>query len=415
MNKKLPIFFPFFAVFLDSLGSLSTLPVFAKLIFNAEQPLLRNIVVENRPYWVAAIVSAYAFAQLFGAYWFSRISDIWGRKPTLLTILCGIGAGYSLLGLAVYWERVDLVILARLIGGGFGATLPVCQSILADISPPNRRSFYFSILYMASNLGAVMGPVIGSLLCSSFENAYSLSLPFWIVAALMLTHCICIFFLFDTSQTQTQAHITAKNGVKKEKISIKAVLQRPGALIAFSIALTYFVSLSFYNQLYPLFLSRSLYSSPFQVSMLYAYSGICSFVAQKFITQPLSKRYSSNQILPFSLFIVCCAIFLESQIKDLVKLFLIHPLYALFSGLCYSNLINLVAETSDPNYRGQTLGIAQSMYSLTQCTMPFLGSYIAVNSSRMPLLVGAISMMGVILLYHFFYTFNVAKRTQQGF
>src|SRR5438309_3139415 len=105
------------------------------------------------------IVASFTIAQLLSAPMWGRFSDRVGRRPVLLIALGAAGIAYLIFGFA---HSLLLLFLSRLVQGAGGGTVGVIQAYVADSTEPKDRTRALGWLSATTNLGVVIGPVIGS-------------------------------------------------------------------------------------------------------------------------------------------------------------------------------------------------------------------------------------------------------------
>src|SRR6478752_2049893 len=121
--------------------------------------------------WIVTsyLVTSTAITPLYG-----KVSDIVGRRPTLL-----VGIGVFVLGsiACALSTTMTTLILARLLQGlGGGGLISLAQTIIADIVAPKERGryqVYIASVFVASSL---LGPVLGGF----FAEHLHWSVIFWI-------------------------------------------------------------------------------------------------------------------------------------------------------------------------------------------------------------------------------------------
>src|SRR2546430_9557207 len=106
------------------------------------------------------IVSSYTVAQLLSAPLWGKFSDRVGRRPTLLIALGASGIAYLIFGFA---HSLLVLFISRVVQGAGGGTVGVIQAYVADSTEPKDRTRALGWLSATTNLGVVIGPVIGSL------------------------------------------------------------------------------------------------------------------------------------------------------------------------------------------------------------------------------------------------------------
>lgn len=133
------------------------------------------------------IGSAYLLGNAAVVPVWGKISDIFGRKQTLL-----LTVGVFLVGslLCAVSQSMSMLIAARAIqgvGGGGAILLPnICVS---DLFSLQKRGMYFGMLGMVWALASALGPVIGGIFTSrvSWRWCFYINLPFGGLALVVLT------------------------------------------------------------------------------------------------------------------------------------------------------------------------------------------------------------------------------------
>ena len=123
---------------------------------------------------VSWVISAYLLASTAVAPVFGTLSDIYGRRATIITALSLFIVGSILCALA---PNMPVLILARgLQGLGGGGILPIVQTVISDVVTPRERGqyqAYFSGVWVAAGIG---GPILGGV----FAEHLHWSMIFWI-------------------------------------------------------------------------------------------------------------------------------------------------------------------------------------------------------------------------------------------
>ena len=110
-----------------------------------------------------------------------------GRKRVFLVAVAGFTVASMLCGMA---QSLVQIVLFRVLQGMFGAALvPLSQSVLIDIYPPERRGSAMALFGVAVMVGPVLGPVLGGWLTDNFtwRWVFYINLPIGILAFLGIT------------------------------------------------------------------------------------------------------------------------------------------------------------------------------------------------------------------------------------
>jgi multidrug resistance protein len=135
--------------FMDMVGVLMLLPL---LPFYAKELGANGFVMA----WLG---SSFLIAQLVSAPLWGRVSDRYGRKPALL---CGLGASAIAYVVFAYADSLWLLFVSRIVQGAGGGTVGVIQAYVSDVVEPKNRAKGLGWLSAATNVGVMLGPLLGS-------------------------------------------------------------------------------------------------------------------------------------------------------------------------------------------------------------------------------------------------------------
>eukprot|EP01084_Bolivina_argentea_P095331 171419_1 len=180
-QKLVSLLIVYFSVFLDMLGVSIIQPVlpFYAEYFGASATQL------------GALYSSYSSMLLFATFFYGKISDKWGRKPTVLISLFGTCIGFLLTGLANNYTQL---LTFRFIAGLFGATQPVALACITDLVPSINRPKYMGALGAVMAVAFVVGPGLGSGL-----SEFGIRVPFFVASGLGAFGLIFCFIMLKES------------------------------------------------------------------------------------------------------------------------------------------------------------------------------------------------------------------------
>src|SRR5262245_37198049 len=109
-----------------------------------------------------------------------------GIKKLFVTCVVGFTAASMLCGIA---QSIEEIVLYRVVQGMFGAALvPLSQTVMLDIYPPERRGWAMTLWGLGVMIGPIMGPILGGVLTEyySWRWIFFINVPFGVATALGL-------------------------------------------------------------------------------------------------------------------------------------------------------------------------------------------------------------------------------------
>lgn len=147
--------------------------VFAFLVvFGQKQGLGSNVGLFNAAYGLAVFAAA-----PLGGYLVDKLG-YYMLLPMLILMSLS-------LWIISFSSSIWLLILAAIIGAfGYGAAGPVARSMAMSVVSSNQRGAASSTLFIASDIGQLIGPIVGGILISHFGYIAMFRIaPIWVLAA----------------------------------------------------------------------------------------------------------------------------------------------------------------------------------------------------------------------------------------
>jgi EmrB/QacA subfamily drug resistance transporter len=132
------------------------------------------------------VFSAYLLASTVTVPLYSRLADMYGRKPIFMTGLALFIGGSMLCGLA---GSMTALILCRAIQGlGAGAVQPISFTILGDVFESEQRARIQGLFSGVWGASAVVGPAIGSIITTTvgWRWVFFVNAPVGLLAAILI-------------------------------------------------------------------------------------------------------------------------------------------------------------------------------------------------------------------------------------
>ncbi|UCP11061.1 MFS transporter [Pseudomonas sp. MM213] len=109
---------------------------------------------------IAVYVGPMLGIMLTSAFW-GRIGDRYGHKLMMIRALAGLSL--TQLGLALCSD-IWVILLLRFLQGAFAGYIAPAQAYGVSIEAPSRRARLFAILQISTNVGSLLGAVVGGLI-----------------------------------------------------------------------------------------------------------------------------------------------------------------------------------------------------------------------------------------------------------
>ena len=177
------------AAVIDIIGFGIVMPVLPTLITG-----LGDMTLTEATRTAGWLLVAFGIAQFFAGPVLGNLGDAYGRRLVLILSMVAFGLDYALMAWA---PSLAWLFLGRIVAGAAGAIFGPASSVIADVTPPEKRAAAFGWLGAAFGVGFIVGPALGGLVAGLGTRA-----PFLIAAALAGLNVVAMTLLLP----ETLAH-----------------------------------------------------------------------------------------------------------------------------------------------------------------------------------------------------------------
>ena len=364
--------------------------------------LSRSLVIPILPFLVGQanatgvtiglLVTGYSITSMIVNPFAGELCDRFGRRPVLIVSLALAFSGMTLFGVA---GALPLMFVGRLIDGIGGASASISATIIADVTPPRRRTEAFGLLSTAAAIAIILGPGLGGALASQAPR-----LPIYIASlALFCNALFALLFLPETFSTRLVPKLRESSAESLDSDSVGSSAN-PSFWQSFLSSLAIFknrrvflssvgftlISIAGYGLLavISLYMSKTLSWGAHEAGLAFSIAGLATVVQQFTIVGPLSRRFSSSQMLIIAhiqaligLTILLFPVFPSRAVEVVFSITMI----TLALGLIAPVIRSLVAESSGAQMSGSTMGVIQSMQNLGSCFGPTIVGIVYSSTS----------------------------------
>jgi len=331
---------------------------------------------------VGLLITVYSIAQFFLAPIWGRLSDRVGRRPILIFGLLGSAVSYVVFG---YAGSLTVLFVSRILAGIGGATVPVAQAYIADITPPEKRAGNLGLIGAAFGLGFIFGPALGGILAPISPHAPGLA-----AAALCFGNGILAFFLLPESLSEEER---ATRAIGRSPLSLRDVrVALQNRVTARILLLSFLFTMAFaaMQPTFPLFGSIRFGLDERHVGYLFAFLGTISAIVQGGLVRRLVPLLGEARLIKFSGVPFIAGLLTIAYSGSVGMLLLGLALLAIGFGGTLPSIVSLLSRVAPPQLQGSVLGIGQSVGSLARIIGPTLaGILYDLRGVEWPYLGGA--------------------------
>lgn len=351
------VLFVALVVFIDMMGVSIIIPVMPELITSLTSTSLGEAAGIGGFLFAAYAVMQFLFAPVLGA-----LSDRFGRRPVLLLALAGLAVDYLLMALA---PTIAWLFAGRLLAGVLGATWPVANACVADVSDDTTRAKNFGIVAAAAGLGFVFGPVLGGGLAFIGPRA-----PFFAAAALIFIAAGVGFALLpetlgkDLQRRFDWRRANPIGGLVKIG-EHRAVL---GVMLAFF--LMQFAWMSF-AVVWPYFTQEQFGWEALEIGISVALYGLLMAIVQGGLTGPVTARFGN---VPVAICSIVLGIGLYLSYAFLTVGWIAYVLILISAPTAFSGPImqTLMTERVAADQQGELQGVIASVMGINAIIAPLV-------------------------------------------
>lgn len=349
-----------FTAFVDMVGALMIIPL---LPFYAEH-------LGANGFELTVIIASFSAAQLLTAPLWGRVSDRYGRRPALLI---GLSASVISYVIFAYASTLWLLLLSRLVQGAGGGTTGVVQAYVADSVEPRNRARGLGWLSSATNLGVMLGPVIGSATTLLGTHA-----PGLIAAALGALNVVFVwFFLTESYGIAARAKAKARRSVRSALLRVVRFPSEASSRIItiYALAIGAFYGI---NALLTLFLDDRFHVTAQTIGFFFVFMGGLNVLFRMVLLGKVVDRLGEARTSRLGGAVLATGLFLIPFTRPValpglfsfLELGLVTALIPLGATLTFPSVTAMLSQVVADDERGLYLGLQQTYGGIARVIYP---------------------------------------------
>lgn len=324
----------------------------------------------------------YSVAQFFLAPLWGRLSDRLGRRPILILGLLGSAASYVVFA---YADTLAILFLSRIMAGIGGATVPVAQAYIADITPPEKRAGNLGLIGAAFGLGFIFGPAMGGILAPISSQAPGLA-----AAALCFGNGVLAFFYLPESLSREEREERDRGVAPPRLRDFRIALSNATTARILLLSFLFTVAFAAMQPTFPLYGAIRFQLEERHVGYLFAFLGTVSAIMQGGLVRRLVPLMGERRLIQLAGFPFIAGLLVIAYAHSIPVLLLGLALLALGFGGTLPSIVSLLSRVAPSQLQGSVLGIGQSVGSLARIIGPTLAGVVYdLRGMEWPYLGGA--------------------------
>ncbi|WP_215144532.1 MFS transporter [Exiguobacterium qingdaonense] len=339
---------------------------------------------------LGSLLAVHSLISFVTAPMWGVMSDQYGRKRLIVIGLLGYAFSFTLFGLTI--TNLTGLYAARIMSGFFSSALYTATiSYVADHTTYENRTKYMGFLGISIGLGFILGPSIGGLL-----SVFGLAVPFFSSAIILVCLTLLTWVRLSESHECVQDSMKERFSIRKQWIWIRHVKIIPLLLFTF-IATLLMAGLESIFQLYEI---DKVGISPFQMGLLFMFSGVIDALVQGMIVPSIKPGDESRWVIIGQLASGLALLLIPFA----SSLWTVGICLALFTGgnalvrTCVISLITLHAGKR----QGIASGISYSLDSIGRIIGPLLFTWtLTIHAIATFVILSFISFISIYLIIYY--------------
>jgi MFS family permease len=337
-----------------------------------------------------------------------KLADKFGRKKLIITFQILGAATYMVCGLIQ--PSIALVVLMMLASNFYAMTTAAMDAVTGDLTHIGNRKEAISILYMGSNLGFAVGPMIGGLL---FKNLLPLVFIGDAFTTIVMTVLIAIFIKETLPQKDSGKAGADANGLEKYREgSVWSILKERKVILFFAlIMLIYEFSYSQWAFALPIQMKGLFTDGAAQYGMLASFNGLLVIILTHVITT-IIRRWRPLRAATLAGVLYAAAYCMLIFVRDLPFFYLSMFLFTTGEILNTIDARSFLVNFSPSSHRGRLNSVMNIISSSGRMMSPLvIGTLIASGGTAAGFTaVSVAAIAGAGLLFTLFCTSRLLKR-----
>jgi MFS family permease len=305
---------------------------------------------------IGLITALYAVGLVLFLPLWGWVSDRIGRRPVLLVSLLGTALSFLLLAFA---KSLTVVLVARFLGGFFGASIGTAQAAMTDLTDEGSRAQGLGVIGAASGIGLVVGTALGGVL-----GGIDPTLPFHATAAIAGLNFVLAAWALPESKTP----VATESGwhdfgraLVPAPVAVLGNVHGSAQRLYLLLFLQLFFAFSVIESMFPLFADQRFGWGEMQTGLFMASIALILGAMQGLAVGALSRRFGESAMAAFGFALTGVAFIGLGLSHSFPMLCASAVCVAIGSGIAFPAFTSLFSKASGAHEQGAALSRSQAM------------------------------------------------------
>lgn len=372
-------------VFVDLMGQGLIFPIIDTLMMSPDTGILpAGTPQSTRQFDYGLVMGIFYLFWFLGAAYMSKLSDMIGRKNSILICLFGAFLGYALTILALFAGSLVLLVLGRAVTGFTAGNQPIAQAALVDLSTDEAdRTRNMGYVMVAVSIGLVAGPILGGVLSDSslLGDIASLTLPFYVAGAMIAAVFALIVVSYSDAGQQRQPFRFEPQEIL---LVLWRIAQRPAILRISLVFFCFEIALNSFYIFMDNYLTNRFHYGTFPTSMAMMVFGGCLALSAAFLVPYFGARMTKRAIVFGSTVFIGLSCLAFVAVPYGLLAFLPIAALGIAFGVGYPTLLAVYSLSAREDEQGWVMGVSIALFTLGSGITSFLGGEAMGLDIRLP-------------------------------
>lgn len=383
------------AILIDSISYTIVVPVLAAALVS-DSPLLMAGQSQSIRYIVYGVaLGVFELMMLYMAPVLGEISDRIGRRAVLVTCLIGVAASFVLIGGAILFDIVALLLLGRILGGAMAGSQAVAQAAAVDQSDEATKPLALSLCLFASSVGFILGPLIGGAMAyAERPTVVDFTIPIGVTALLaLLAVALTLIWYREAARPHVERFHLKDIDLLMGVRGFRAALVDPVIRRVVAIFACMQVAWGAYFLFLPSLLFERFDLDTGTVSLMMGLLGVGFCAAYGLCLPWLQRRMAARTIATWSLWGTAILMVISVWSHDLTVQWAVAFPIATVVSIAYGAIITQFSDAVESDRQGWILGISISVTALAWGSSSIVAGMLSGLDYRAPFALALVAMV----------------------